>query len=38
MSVFVGEVQLIAFFGVCDATKFQGYTVAITIVSVPSHP
>jgi len=23
------------FFGVCDATKFQGCTVANTIVSVP---
>jgi len=31
-------VQLTAFFGVCDATKFQGYTVYNTVVSVPSHP
>jgi hypothetical protein len=38
MSVWVGKVQLMAFFGVCDATKFQGCTVANTIVSVPSHP
>jgi hypothetical protein len=33
-----GAVQLTAFFGVCDATKFQWYTVANTIVSVPPHP
>jgi len=36
MSVWVGEVQLTAFFSVCDATKLQGCTVANTIVFVPS--